>query len=68
MTDSPMALFVLALFVLTVGELLAYFDARPGNTLSERIRAWASVTVARKLLLALGLFLLFTHLAFGWPW
>ena len=68
MTDSPLVLFVLALATLAIGEILAFTDTVPSNTLSERIRAWASVTVARKALLAAGLAALFLHLAFGWPW
>lgn len=68
MTDQPLTLFALSLAVLAIGEALAFFDTLPNNTLSERIRDWAAVSVARKLLLASGLALLFTHLAFAWPW
>ena len=66
--DLPLLFFAASLALLAIGALIAFFDTAPGNTLSERIRAWASVAVGRKALLAVGLALLFTHLAFGWPW
>ena len=67
-TDGTLVFFIASGIFLAIGELLAYFDTLPDNTLSERIRAWARVTHARKALLAGGLLLLFSHLAFGWPW
>ena len=67
MTDSPMALFVLALVFLAIGELIAFFDTFPNNTLSERLRTWSSVSPWRKALLAVGLALLFLHIVYAWP-
>lgn len=68
MTDSPLLLFVAALVTLAIGEILAYFDTTPNNTLSERLRDWSAVSPWRKLALAAGLVLLFTHIVYGWPW
>lgn len=68
MQNAPELLFILAIVALTAGELIAYFDAAPGNTLSERVRLWASGSAWRKLALIVGLFFLYMHLAYGWPW
>ena len=67
MPDSPLLLFVAALVLLAIGEVLAFFDTLPNNTLSERIRDWSAVSTGRKALLAAGLVLLFTHIVFAWP-
>lgn len=66
--DLPLLFFVASLVLLAIGEVIAFFDTAPGNTLSERIRAWASVAVGRKGLLAAGMILLFTHIVYAWPW
>lgn len=66
---SPADILILAgIIIFAIGELVAFFDGHPGNTASERIRAWVTLRPWRVAFLMATLALLATHLVFAWPW
>lgn len=64
-------LLLVAVILLALGEALAFTDRTPENTLSERIRTWVTGgrwAALRRVVLAVLLGLLYTHLVYEWPW
>lgn len=66
--DAALLLMAVGVLVFLVGEGLALLVPGMGDTASTRIRQALGRSRWRRAALAAGLALLFTHIAYGWPW
>ena len=66
--DIALLLMAIGAFIFLLGEGLALLVPGMGETASARLRRALGRSWWRRAALAAGLALLFTHIAYGWPW